>query len=74
MYNDVNELMHILDELQRCETFTQVRQYNVELLQYWSRLLAYQFQCQSTESYFEILAGLTKLATQIGYEIGRAHV
>lgn len=74
MYNNVNELIQILDELQRHETFTQVRQYNVELLQYWSRLLAYQFQCQSTESYFEILAGLTKLATQIGYAAGTEHV
>ena len=74
MYNDVNDLMHILDELQRHETFTQVRQYNVELLQYWSRLLAYQFHCQSSESYFEILAGLAKLATQIGYAAGTEHI
>lgn len=73
MNNDVNELMNILDQWQRFETFTEVRKYHVELLQYWSKLLAYQLQCQSTESYFEILAGLTNLATYIGFAAGAQH-
>jgi hypothetical protein len=62
--------MEILDELQRFENFAQVRKYHVELLQYWSKLIAYRLQSQSTEGYFDILAGLTNLATHISFAVG----
>lgn len=66
MDSDVNTMMEVLDEFQRFEKFAQIRKYHVELLQYWAKMLVFRLQSQSTEDYFEILLGLTSLATHIG--------
>jgi hypothetical protein len=70
MDSGVNTTMEILDEMQRFEKFAQIRKYHVKLLQYWAKMLVFRLQSQSTESYFEILSGLTSLATHIGLAAG----
>ncbi|KAJ5453663.1 uncharacterized protein N7458_004619 [Penicillium daleae] len=50
---------------ERFDSFAQIRKYHVELLTYWSNLIAYRLQSQTTEGYYDILDSLTELANYI---------
>jgi hypothetical protein len=64
MNNSFNEWAPLLSQ-DRFDSFVQIREYRVELLKYWSKLIAYRLQIQTTEGYYNILVSLTELATHI---------
>lgn len=72
MNNNINEWAPLLDQ-RRFDSFVQIRTYRVELLKYWSKLIAYRLQTQTTEDYYDILASLTELATYIGFAGSAQH-
>ncbi|KAJ5371310.1 uncharacterized protein N7496_007402 [Penicillium cataractarum] len=72
MNNNINEWAPLLDQ-RRFDSFVSIRTYRVELLKYWSKLIAYRLKTQNTEGYYDILASLTELATYIGFAGSAQH-
>lgn len=67
MNKDIVECMGILGQLETFESFTRIRKYHVDLLIYWSKLIAHRAKTQSTQGYYEILAKLSDLAIYLDH-------
>ncbi|KAJ5488611.1 hypothetical protein N7539_003501 [Penicillium diatomitis] len=62
MHKNIIACPELLNQMESFESFCQVRKYHVDLLLYWSKLIAYRVNIRSDEGDFDILAKLSDLA------------